>query len=57
MEGIGTVLVGVETETLKMLQAYGFKQLLADAELTTADVVQILVDHGYLNLEVYEDEE
>ena len=57
MEGIGTVLVGVETETLKMLKTYGFKQLLADAELTTADVVQILVDHGYLNLEVYEDEE
>lgn len=51
------MLVGVDQVTKQMLKAYGFKQLLADAELTIEDVLQILVDHGYLNLEVYEDED
>lgn len=36
---------------------YGLKQILADADLRTEDVLQILVDHGYVDLERYEDEE
>lgn len=39
------------------MKAYGFRQILADHDLTTAEVVQVLHDHGYIELSRYEEDE
>ena len=51
------MLVTVEHLVSKMMKQYGFRQILADHDLTPAEVIQVLHDHGYINLERYEDEE
>ena len=51
------MLVTVEYLVKKMMRMYGFSQILADHDLSHAEVIQILHDHGYIDLERYEDEE
>ena len=49
------MLVGVENLTKDILKAYGFKQIIHDHGLRIEDVLQILVDHGYIDTTVYEE--
>lgn len=49
------MLVTVEYLVRKLMNAYGFNQILADHDLSKAEVIQVLHDHGYINLERYED--
>lgn len=49
------MLVGVDIETKRILKTYGFSQLLKDHDLKVEDVLQILIDHGYIDIEVYEE--
>ena len=51
------MLVTVEQLVRKIMKEYGFNQILRDHDLSTAEVLQVLYDHGYLCLERYEDEE
>ena len=51
------MLVTVEQLVLKLMKEYGFNQILRDHDLSTAEVLQVLHDHGYLDLERYEDSE
>ena len=51
------MLVTVEQLVKKLMKEYGFSQILRDHDLTVSEVIQVLHDHGYLNLERYEDDE
>jgi len=51
------VLVTVEYIVRRMMRLYGFSQILADHGLTKEEVIQVLHDHGYINLERYESDE
>ena len=51
------MLVTVEQLVKKLMKEYGFNQILRDHDLSTAEVLQVLYDHGYISLERYEDEE
>ena len=49
--------VTVEQLVKKLMKEYGFNQILRDHDLTVSEVVQVLYDHGYIDLERYEDNE
>lgn len=49
------MLVTVEHLVKKMIKLYGYKQILADHDLTKEEVIQVLHDHGYIDLQRYED--
>ena len=51
------MLVTVEQLVRKLMKEYGFNQILRDHGLTLSEVVQVLHDHGYLDLCRYEEEE
>ena len=51
------MLVTVEQLVAKIMRNYGFNQILRDHDLSKSEVIQVLYDHGYLELERYEDEE
>ena len=51
------MLVTVEQLVAKIMRNYGFNQILRDHDLTVLEVIQVLHDHGYLDLERYEDDE
>ena len=51
------MLVTVEQLVRKLMREYGFNQILRDHDLSTAEVLQVLYDHGYIDLERYEDNE
>ena len=51
------MLVTVEQLVRKLMKEYGFNQILRDHGLSTAEVLQVLYDHGYIDLERYENEE
>ena len=51
------MLVTVEQLVRKIMKEYGFNQILRDHDLTVSEVIQVLHDHGYLDLERYEDNE
>lgn len=51
------MLVTVEHLVSKMMKQYGFRQILADHDLTPAEVIQVLHDHGYIDLCRYEEDE
>ena len=51
------MLVTVEQLVRKLMKEYGFSQILRDHDLSTAEVLQVLYDHGYIDLERYEDNE
>lgn len=51
------MLVAVEQLVAKIMKEYGFDQILRDHDLSKSEVIQVLYDHGYLDLERYEDEE
>ena len=51
------MLVTVEQLVRKIMKEYGFNQILRDHDLTLSEVVQVLYDHGYIDLERYEDED
>ena len=51
------MLVTVEQLVAKIMKEYGFDQILRDHDLTLPEVIQVLHDHGYLDLERYEDED
>ena len=51
------MLVTVERLVAKIMKEYGFNQILRDHDLTVSEVIQVLHDHGYLDLERYEDNE
>ena len=51
------MLVTVEQLVRKLMKEYGFDQILRDHDLSKSEVIQVLHDHGYLNLERYEDED
>jgi hypothetical protein len=44
-------------EIKKLLDAYGFQHIIKENGLTTLDVLELLSDLGYINLEGYCDEE
>ena len=51
------MLVTVEQLVRKLMKDYGFNQILRDHDLSTAEVLQVLYDHGYISLERYEEDE
>ena len=51
------MLVTVEQLVKKLMKEYGFNQILRDHDLILPEVIQVLHDHGYLDLERYEDED
>lgn len=51
------MLVTVEQLVRKLMKEYGFDQILRDHGLSKSEVLQVLHDHGYLDLERYEDNE
>jgi hypothetical protein len=51
------MLVTVEQLVAKIMKEYGFDQILRDHDLSKSEVIQVLHDHGYIELERYEDEE
>lgn len=51
------MLVTVEKLVNKMIKLYGYKQILADHDLSMPEVIQVLHDHGYIDLQRYEDAE
>ena len=51
------MLVTVEQLVRKLMREYGFNQILRDHDLSTAEVLQVLYDHGYIELSRYEEEE
>ena len=51
------MLVTVEQLVRKLMKEYGFDQILRDHDLSKSEVIQVLHDHGYLDLERYEDNE
>ena len=51
------MLVTVEQLVKKLMKEYGFDQILRDHDLSKSEVIQVLHDHGYIELERYEDEE
>ena len=50
------MFVAVEDFVKRLLSAYGFNRILEDFNLTKAEVLQILNDHGYIDLDQYEGE-
>lgn len=51
------MLVTVEQLVRKIMKEYGFDQILRDHDLSKSEVIQVLYDHGYIDLERYEDDE
>ena len=51
------MLVTVEQLVARIMKEYGFDQILRDHDLSKSEIIQVLHDHGYLDLERYEDEE
>ena len=51
------MLVTVEQLVAKIMRNYGFDQILRDHGLSKSEVLQVLHDHGYLDLDRYEEEE
>ena len=51
------MLVTVEQLVKKLMKEYGFDQILRDHDLSKSEVIQVLYDHGYIDLERYEDDE
>ena len=51
------MLVTVEQLVAKIMKEYGFDQILRDHGLSKSEVIQVLHDHGYIELERYEDED
>ena len=51
------MLVTVEQLVAKIMKEYGFDQILRDHDLSKSEVIQVLHDHGYLDLDRYEDED
>lgn len=51
------MLVTVEQLVRKIMRNYGFNQILRDHDLSKPEVIQVLHDHGYIDLERYEDED
>ena len=51
------MLVTVEQLVAKIVRNYGFDQILRDHGLSKSEVIQVLHDHGYLDLDRYEDDE
>lgn len=47
------MFVQVEKYIKQVLKTYGFERLLEDFDLNQAKVLQILEDHGYINLDTY----
>ena len=50
------MLVTVEQLVRKIMKEYGFNQILRDHDLTLSEVIQVLHDHGYLDLCRYEED-
>ena len=51
------MLVTVEQLVAKIMRNYGFNQILRDHGLSKSEVIQVLHDHGYIELERYGDED
>ena len=51
------MLVTVEQLVAKIMRNYGFDQILRDHDLSKSEVIQVLHDRGYIDLEWYEDDE
>ena len=51
------MLVTVEQLVAKIMKEYGFDQILRDHDLSKSEVVQVLHDHGYLELCRYEEDD
>ena len=51
------MLVTVEQLVKKLMKEYGFNQILRDHDLILPEVIQVLHDHGYLDLCRYEEED
>ena len=50
------MLVTVEQLVRKIMKEYGFNQILRDHDLTVSEAIQVLHDHGYLDLCRYEED-
>ena len=51
------MLVTVEQLVTKIMRNYGFDQILRDHDLSKSEVIQVLRDHGYLDLDRYEEDD
>ena len=51
------MLVTVEQLVAKIMKEYGFDQILRDHDLSKSEVIQVLNDHGYLDLDRYEEDD
>lgn len=49
------VWVSVDKTTRSVINQYGFNQVIEDFELNKLKILQILQDHGYIDLTIYED--
>ena len=49
------MLVTVEQLVAKIMREYGFDQILRDHDLSKSEVIQVLHDHGYIDLSPYEE--
>ena len=47
----------VEQLVRKLMKEYGFNQIIRDHDLTLSEVIQVLHDHGYIDLCRYEEED
>tara|TARA_X000001382_G_C3141047_1_gene169588 strand:- start:723 stop:884 length:162 start_codon:yes stop_codon:yes gene_type:complete len=43
-------------EVLDMIEAYGFERILEDGEMNKSDVLLILDELGFIELEMYDDD-
>lgn len=43
-------------EVLDMIEAYGFERILEDGEMKKPDVLMLLDELGFLELEMYDDD-
>lgn len=50
------MFVAVEKYVKTALKTYGFTRILEDFDLDHSRVLQILEDHGYINLDSYREE-
>ena len=51
------MLVTVEQLVAKIMKEFGFNQILRDHDLSKSEVIQVLYDHGYIDLSPYEEDD
>ena len=55
-KGVRKVIDKTYEEVLDMIEAYGFERILEDGEINKPDVLLILDELGFIELEMYDDD-